>query len=572
MNFNILKAEVFGLLMLLASTTFAQKMSYTGCSDVTSADFTKVDLITSTAHQILEPIKMKIAEDGKIYWVERRGLVRMWNPADNKATTLLDLSKLAYWIPGTDLIPTETIPEGALRVEYGVVGIALDPNFKTNNWIYVNWAVKSKYAYRISRFTLSNNALTGEQPIIEIPFSKEVIFHTAGGMAFDANNNLFIAVGNNTDNNGGVSNRDPDIATNYVNEKNIFGDDQRQTANTNSLIGKILRIHPKPLTGAPITDIGAGKTYDIPDGNLFPVDKFPADKTKPEIYTMGHRNPYTLNVDTFKGWVTWGEVGPDEWTATDSVKSEEHNLVTKPGFMGWPYFVGNNQRYRLNKDPLHPTNTSVNNTGLTDLPPAQPALHPYGHAAATSGPFYRYDGRLPSKTKLPPHFNKKWILSDNSGGNGGYLEFADVNETGDTLGTINRMFRPQFLVEPLDLEIGPDGNLYALEYGYQWWGNDNFTKISRLEYHGPACEVPTLYPGSVGILGHKQLHGNTLNEVMLGFAGNMRVTLPEGTAGLQVFDIKGQMVLEKHGFNKLGGWVDLQNQIKAGVYRVKFLP
>jgi glucose/arabinose dehydrogenase len=35
-------------------------------------------------------------------------------------------------------------------------------------------------------------------------------------------------------------------------------------------------------------------------------------KIKPEIYTMGHRNAYTISVDTVKKSLSWGDVGPDE--------------------------------------------------------------------------------------------------------------------------------------------------------------------------------------------------------------------------------------------------------------------
>ena len=54
-------------------------------------------------------------------------------------------------------------------------------------------------------------------------------------------------------------------------------------------------------------------TYEIPDGNLFPKG---TDKTRPEIYVMGNRNPYRISVDQKNSNLYWGEVGPD--AANDS--------------------------------------------------------------------------------------------------------------------------------------------------------------------------------------------------------------------------------------------------------------
>ena len=73
-------------------------------------------------------------------------------------------------------------------------------------------------------------------------------------------------------------------------------DARRASGNTQDLRGKILRITPRADGG-----------YAIPAGNLF------ADSTqgRPEIYTMGHRNPYRIAVDRRSGFLYWGDVGPD---------------------------------------------------------------------------------------------------------------------------------------------------------------------------------------------------------------------------------------------------------------------
>ena len=126
-------------------------------------------------------------------------------------------------------------------------------------------------------------------------------------------------------------------------------------------------------------------TYSIPEGNLFKPGQ---EKTKPEIFVMGNRNPYRISVDKKKGYLYWGEVGPD--SGVDSFETrgprgyDEVNQARTAGFFGWPLFVGNNYAYHdydynTGKsgpafDPAKPMNTSANNTGLTELPPARPAF------------------------------------------------------------------------------------------------------------------------------------------------------------------------------------------------------
>jgi cytochrome c len=99
-------------------------------------------------------------------------------------------------------------------------------------------------------------------------------------------------------------------------------------------------------------------------------------KTRPEIYTMGHRNPYRISVDKHTGYLYWGEVGPD--ASVDSAQRgpmghDEVNQAKKPGNYGWPYFVGDNKAYfdydfatktpGAQFDAAHPVNESPNNTG-----------------------------------------------------------------------------------------------------------------------------------------------------------------------------------------------------------------
>ncbi len=104
---------------------------------------------------------------------------------------------------------------------------------------------------------------------------------------------------------------------------------------------------------------------------------------------MGFRNPFRITVDPKTGWLLLGDYGPDAGSTNPNrgpQGSVEFNVVDQPGFYGWPYCVRDNvpvQRLQLRRPAssgpqfncANPVNNSPNNTGLTNLPPAQPAAH-----------------------------------------------------------------------------------------------------------------------------------------------------------------------------------------------------
>ena len=98
-----------------------------------------------------------------------------------------------------------------------------------------------------------------------------------------------------------------------------------------------------------------------------------------KYYTMGCRNPYRIAIDQETSTLYWGEVGPD--AGEDSRHGprgyDEFNQAKKPGYYGWPYFVGDNRAYHDSDFATKqvgelfnvnaPVNNSVNNTGMKQL-------------------------------------------------------------------------------------------------------------------------------------------------------------------------------------------------------------
>src|SRR5690606_26124728 len=149
-------------------------------------------------------------------------------------------------------------------------------------------------------------------------------------------------------------------------------------------------------------------------------------------------NPYRISVDQKNNYLYWGEVGPDAREANPDTRGpigyDEINQARKAGFFGWPFFVADNIPYidfdygtgqsgdRF--DPSKPINASRNNTGIKELPPAQPAFiwYPYtssrrfpqtgtGGRNAMAGPVY-YKDMYDKETRMPDYYDKKLIIYD----------------------------------------------------------------------------------------------------------------------------------------------------------------
>lgn len=534
---NSLRGLCLGLLCVLRLSSAEAQKPTTGTGGPATTDwlppeshFAKVVLDQDAVvggelkDTIVDPMELAVAADGRVFWVERAGVVKMWVPEGNRTVEIARL-------------PTFT------GLEDGALGITLDPGFDKNRWVYVNRSLPETYEsgggkagkIRVARFTLVGEKLdpASETVVIEVETQRRECCHVGGSLTFDSKGNLYMSIGDNTNpfDSDGFSPHDerPD---------RYPWDGQRTAANANSLVGKILRIRPKAEGG-----------YDIPEGNLF---KPGTTGTRPEIFVMGNRNPFRVSTDPRTGYVYWGEVGPDSGSndpKRGSAGFDEVNQARQAGFFGWPMFVGDNRPYmkvdfvaraahsdlrrqydearkrneerkkqgKTNElealpakpadwdpagvafDPAHPRNTSPNNTGIQDLPPAQPAFIYYpaspstrfpvvgsGGRTAMAGPVYYYDPNHPSKKRLPKEFDhtlfiyewsRNWIIAVKLDSNDQIARSADGKPM------MQRFMPSTEIKRPMDLELGPDGCLYVIEYGKEW-GNNKDTRILRLEYRG----------------------------------------------------------------------------------------
>ncbi len=429
-----------------------------------------------------EPTEMTILPNRDILVTQRRGEIMLYKNDTRKVQQVGLLN--TYWKTSTK----------GVNAEEGVLGLAKDPDYTKNNWIYIFYSPIDTSVNRLSRFTFKNDTLdlATEKVILDVKSQREICCHTGGSIAFGPDGLLYVSTGDNS-----TPFNEP--GAKFVNSgfgpmNDLAGrqqyDARRSSGNTNDLRGKILRIK-----------VNNDATYDIPDGNLFQKD----DKARAEIYVMGNRNPYRISVDQKNSNLYWGEVGPD--ASNDSLETrgprgyDEVNQARKAGYFGWPLFVGDNYAYReydyatgksgQSFNPAKPVNNSRNNTGLKDLPPAQPAFiwYPYAPSAdfpqvgtggrnAMAGPVY-YTDMFPKETRLPEYFNGKLFIYDWIRG---WIKVVTMFPNGD----FNKMepFSPAIKVNSLiDMEVGPDGKLYLLEYGSGWFTKNPDAGLAMIEYN-----------------------------------------------------------------------------------------
>lgn len=427
--------------------------------------FTKITLV----EKLNEPMELEVLDNFDVLFIERAG-------------------KLRKYISESGEIEEVGFLEVYAQAEDGLLGLAKDPKFAENQWIYLYYSPSGEIEInRLSRFTLVEGLLdkSTEKIMLEVPVFRGCC-HSGGSLEFDSKGNLFLSMGDDST---------PFESDNYnpIDERagrpgNV--DAQKTAGNSNDLRGSIIRITPQ-LDG----------TYTIPEGNLFPVG---TPNTRPEIYVKGNRNPFRIGVDQRNGNLFWGEVGPD--ASVDSVRRgpkghDEFNLATKPGYFGWPYFVGNNKpywKYDFEKqeslfefDPAAPKNTSPNNTGIEILPPATPALiwYPYdeseefpmlgtGGRNAMAGPVYYRSDYEASEVRFPGYFDGKGIFYD-------WMRnwIFTVTLTEDfQYDTMERFMPSTVFDKPVDMQFAKDGSLYVLEYGTFWSSQNDDSGIYRIEF------------------------------------------------------------------------------------------
>jgi cytochrome c len=469
-----------------------------------------------------EPMSLAVLPDGRVLHAARTGEIRMHNPRTGTNNVVTDMKQA---------------PQGLYQHdEEGVQGIAIDPGFDDNKWVYVYYsprlntpsdvlgtginegdapenlttasererlALFDGYAL-LSRFKFRNSRLdfTTEQEILRVPMSRGICCHVGGQIDFDGQGNLFLSTGDDTN---------PFQSAGYTPiddrpDRNPAFDARRTAGNTNDLRGKLLRIR-----------VGENGGYTVPAGNLFRQGQA---QTRPEIYVMGLRNPFRFAVNRRNGDVYLGDYSPDAQVPNPARGPEGTGrwmLIRGPANYGWPFCATPDKPYvdydftpdaEQSGEEFNcgaPVNDSRNNTGLRTLPEvAQPDvwysyntgqdLFPelFQNAAGNGigpmgGPAMQYDAGIRSPFRFPRLFNGHPIFYEWTRD---YAKLFELNRpNGSRLVDIHHLFggaaaqNPNIVLDnPMDMEFGPNNALYELEYGTGFFAELPAAQLARIDY------------------------------------------------------------------------------------------
>ena len=382
---------------------------------------------------------------------------------------------------------------------------------------------------RISRFTYDDQAkhlVSGsEKVILHYMAQGYSCCHTGADMAFDSQGNLYVPTGDMTSNtaNGAdvaYTNSTPNYTIPAGTPDNpaygectfadqltdsrchgdvvSFGDVRETSGNTNALDGKLIRIRPLPNPGAtpalapndPGSPVppggpaawGYGSTYTLPDANspnganMFAPDspQVRDGLAKPEIYSMGLRNFYSVKIDPKTDLVTAASVGPDQRDPSNTWGPEGMDIQTlmprAGNYSGWPYCQGGlpglGDRKKLGgpapgvpapvgtagtipgppfdangqptggwfdcRNPI--LNDSPFNTGLRYVPAPQPVNLWWGHANPSGCPDYRRDqNMLPFNLENPQERFERCLFAVKNPSSGGDLALTAGIYRGPTM-------------------------------------------------------------------------------------------------------------------------------------------
>jgi glucose/arabinose dehydrogenase len=282
----------FGALALLVASLVAVQSPAAQAAPVMPADFAD-ELVTDVA----KPTAVAVTPDGRVLVTTMTGQLRVV-------------------VPGTGLLPNPAIDVGPISCdihERGMLGIALDPNFVANHFVFVFYTMKNgsdcgqnvdPYPFnRVSRFTLpDSNVIDPASEVVVLDHIPSRSGHNAGDVHFGADGLLYISTGD------GACRLDPS-------EDTLCRLDNNNARNPSTLLGKILRVAPDGSIPATNPNVGAAGSRRCGDPAAAGV--VTGDGVCLETFASGLRNPFRFAIRPGTSELYINDVGEKAWDEID---------------------------------------------------------------------------------------------------------------------------------------------------------------------------------------------------------------------------------------------------------------
>jgi glucose/arabinose dehydrogenase/PKD repeat protein len=423
---------------------------------------------------LTNPTAVRFAPDGRVFVAEKRGVIKVFDSlSDSTPTVFADLNVNVYnfW-------------------DRGLLGMALAPNFPTSPYVYVlytydhqlgssapapRWGTPGVYSDpcptppgptddgcvvsgRLSRMQANGNTMTGSEQVLVEDWCQQYPSHSIGTLEFGPDGALYASGGDGASFNfadygqdgsplnpcgdppGGVG---ATLAPPTAEGGALRSQDLRTAGDPVSLDGSVIRVDPATGAGLPNNPL-AGST----------------DANARRIIAYGLRNPFrfTVRPNTSELWV--GDVGWNTWEEINRIDNPTDAVVEN---FGWPCYEGNSRQ---------PGYDSANLSICENL---------YGQSTADTKPYFAYNhsNKVADESCPTGSSSIAGLAFEFNSGNAypasydDALFFADYSR--DCIWVMPKgadgrpapgLVRPfvQGAANPVDLEMGPDGNLYYPDF------------------------------------------------------------------------------------------------------------
>lgn len=355
------------------------------------------------------PTSVAFSNDGRIFIAEKGGAVKVVKNGSLLPTPLITLSDVNTY------------------GDRGLLGIAIDPNFSTNGYMYLLYTyentpglnIAGSKTGRLVRITVTGDTSTESTKVVLVGtvggnitnpscdnyaigtdcIPSDSLSHSVGGLRFGPDGKLYVSLGDGS-------------SFDYADPRSL------RAQNLDSLGGKILRIN---------TDGTA------PADNPFYNGSNTSNRSR--IYAYGVRNAYRFNFRPTNGALFSGDVG---WSTY-----EEVNRVVSGGNYGWPCREG----------------AGVTPLGLNCTPngTATDPLYFYAHDANGAGSVT--GGTFPTGTAYPASFLNSYFFGDYAQN---FIKRIDFDSNNAVVSVSNFATGVDGTDGPVEFVTGPEGNVYFL--------------------------------------------------------------------------------------------------------------